>query len=119
MSVLLEVIQQPPNLKSRIQEIASASSAYRLPCFPSTRRLAAIAAAAIAAHRLPAPLAARAQPAFRAQGSSTEGGGANDARPFLWTVFFDVAVGVTLRYTERPDLLLDITAFQPHQVSAT
>ena len=62
MSVLLEVIQQPPNLKSRIQEIASASSAYRLPCFPSTRRLAAAAAAAIAAHLLPAPLAARAQP---------------------------------------------------------
>ena len=75
MSVLLEVIQQPPNLKSRIQEIASASSAYRLPCFPSTRRLAAAAAAAIAAHRLPAPLAARAQPAFRAQGWFVHRGG--------------------------------------------
>ena len=77
----------------------------------------AAAAAAIAAHRLPAPLAARAQPAFRAQGSSTEGGGANDARPFM-DGFLRCCSGSDVTLTERPDLLLDITAFQPHQVSA-
>ena len=84
------VLHAPVRLPSAV---TPASSACRLPYFPPASatdhrlrppRLRPLprlrTAAAIAAHRLPAPLAARAQPAFRAQGSSTEGGGANDAR---------------------------------------
>ena len=53
----------------------------------------------------------------RKVGSSTEGGGANDARPFM-DGFLRCCSGSDVTLTERPDLLLDITAFQPHQVSA-